>query len=504
MTFWCRDSLPLPRSEQCKWSEVRRTWVFVGCLKGEVPTKMRWRKGDDLKIWRYIWDILGIKMSYLTTMYCSIYETFDSGLFLPKIHVKRFASIHPKVPFQCTVYQSHDWLVASPHLKNISQNGNLPQIGVNIKNIFSILHLTSPAESSAAWATPHRKKGPFSPLRSEWATDQVPDQLQEQESWVDFSTKSQLFLTYPYSTEPKCIQWSIATSQTLDDKPMQFRQPVHDHEWTAVPPFSTILNVSETDRSQGCNPRDGRDRSTLCPLRWSPDVSSSIASLKEVVQTISTALCWYRQPPSSTIQETVPVWKWTVCWKALEWPWCCKHLPTSRQTSVDEHLSPVFQEPELLRCPNFARTRSSWSCAHEPHCQLVERSRLSVNGSSISPKKLDLVVDWLHPQPRPPHDCLCRPKLLSQNLPVQCPGELEPFQLRTVWNQCHPLPQATDSTDRSANDVEEVVVYPEPAVGTLQQHSGNQTTLGTPDQFCDVHIQLTPPRQRVQLCELFV
>ncbi len=137
MTFWCRDSLPLPRSEQCKWSEVRRTWVFVGCLKGEVPTKMRWRKGDDLKIWRYIWDILGIKMSYLTTMYCSIYETFDSGLFLPKIHVKRFASIHPKVPFQCTVYQSHDWLVASPHLKNISQNGNLPQIGVNIKNIWN-------------------------------------------------------------------------------------------------------------------------------------------------------------------------------------------------------------------------------------------------------------------------------------------------------------------------------------------------------------------------------
>ena len=107
MTFWCPHSLPLPRSEQCKWSEVRRTWVFLGCLKGEVPTKMRWRKGDDLKIWRYIWDILGI-MSYLTTLYCSIYETFYSGLFLPKIHVKRFASIHPKVPFQCTLYQSHD------------------------------------------------------------------------------------------------------------------------------------------------------------------------------------------------------------------------------------------------------------------------------------------------------------------------------------------------------------------------------------------------------------
>ena len=27
------------------------------------------------------------------------------------------------------------WLVVSTHLKNISQNGNLPQIGVKIKNI---------------------------------------------------------------------------------------------------------------------------------------------------------------------------------------------------------------------------------------------------------------------------------------------------------------------------------------------------------------------------------
>ena len=33
--------------------------------------------------------------------------------------------------------KSHDniWLVVSTHLKNISQNGNLPQIGMKIKNI---------------------------------------------------------------------------------------------------------------------------------------------------------------------------------------------------------------------------------------------------------------------------------------------------------------------------------------------------------------------------------
>ena len=29
------------------------------------------------------------------------------------------------------------WLVVSTHLNNISQNGNLPQIGVNIKNIWN-------------------------------------------------------------------------------------------------------------------------------------------------------------------------------------------------------------------------------------------------------------------------------------------------------------------------------------------------------------------------------
>ena len=33
--------------------------------------------------------------------------------------------------------EKHVWLVVSTHLKNISQNGNLPQIGVKIKNIWN-------------------------------------------------------------------------------------------------------------------------------------------------------------------------------------------------------------------------------------------------------------------------------------------------------------------------------------------------------------------------------
>ena len=33
--------------------------------------------------------------------------------------------------------QTNNWLVVSTHLKNISQNGNLPQIGVKIKNVWN-------------------------------------------------------------------------------------------------------------------------------------------------------------------------------------------------------------------------------------------------------------------------------------------------------------------------------------------------------------------------------
>ena len=36
-----------------------------------------------------------------------------------------------------SLIQTQIWLVVSTHLKNISQNGNLPQIGVKIKNIWN-------------------------------------------------------------------------------------------------------------------------------------------------------------------------------------------------------------------------------------------------------------------------------------------------------------------------------------------------------------------------------
>ncbi len=42
-----------------------------------------------------------------------------------------------KLQFSEVVRSEHIWLVVSTHLKNISQNGNLPQVGVKIKNIWN-------------------------------------------------------------------------------------------------------------------------------------------------------------------------------------------------------------------------------------------------------------------------------------------------------------------------------------------------------------------------------
>ena len=56
---------------------------------------------------------------------------------------KKGVSLNPRVArSQCEVMNFENsrgcnsfWLVVSTHLKNISQNGNLPQVGVNIKNV---------------------------------------------------------------------------------------------------------------------------------------------------------------------------------------------------------------------------------------------------------------------------------------------------------------------------------------------------------------------------------
>ncbi len=60
----------------------------------------------------------------------------------------------PSSKWSISIYIHPLWLVVSTHLKSISQNGNLPQIGVKIKNIWNILkappriYIPSPSFSS--------------------------------------------------------------------------------------------------------------------------------------------------------------------------------------------------------------------------------------------------------------------------------------------------------------------------------------------------------------------
>ena len=44
---------------------------------------------------------------------------------------------HVKTKRTPASFPIQDWLVVSTHLKNISQNGKLPQIGMNIKSVWN-------------------------------------------------------------------------------------------------------------------------------------------------------------------------------------------------------------------------------------------------------------------------------------------------------------------------------------------------------------------------------
>ena len=49
---------------------------------------------------------------------------------------KEYRNTSHKMSLSFTI-RSHNWLVVSTPLKNIGQNGNLPQVGVKIKNILN-------------------------------------------------------------------------------------------------------------------------------------------------------------------------------------------------------------------------------------------------------------------------------------------------------------------------------------------------------------------------------
>ncbi len=80
-------------------------------------------------------------------------------------HRRSKGDVHLMTDMYQQAYKLYNWLVVSAHLKNISQIGNLPQIGVKIKNVWnhhldncqfnrSIGHVTfqsSPTSTNAKW-----------------------------------------------------------------------------------------------------------------------------------------------------------------------------------------------------------------------------------------------------------------------------------------------------------------------------------------------------------------
>ena len=85
----------------------KKSTILVGKYTNVVP----WIRHGYLPSGKQTWQW---KMNLL-----KIFFPIEMGIFPPAM----------------LVYQSVNWLVVSTHLKNISQNGNLLQIGVKIKNL---------------------------------------------------------------------------------------------------------------------------------------------------------------------------------------------------------------------------------------------------------------------------------------------------------------------------------------------------------------------------------
>ena len=63
----------------------------------------------------------------------------------------------------------HHWLVVSTHLKNISQNGNLPQVGVKIKNLWVATTLIKITKQIASSSIPSKDHLDSHESRNEWS-----------------------------------------------------------------------------------------------------------------------------------------------------------------------------------------------------------------------------------------------------------------------------------------------------------------------------------------------
>ena len=69
------------------------------------------------------------------------YSSLDSTFFFAALHHKHCGGSEAKKNETSKHLKWTFWLVVSTHLKNVTQNGNLPQIGVKIPKIFELHHL---------------------------------------------------------------------------------------------------------------------------------------------------------------------------------------------------------------------------------------------------------------------------------------------------------------------------------------------------------------------------
>ena len=125
-------------------------WLFLVPLKGG-----RWHIIPQLAVYTTYIPLIYCLLGGLYATYHLLGEPFQQPLNLLSIHVTAWhesaVRIYGDPPSLQTCWKVHkasisdgswvmqynDWLVVSTHLKNISQNGNLPQIGVKIKNVWN-------------------------------------------------------------------------------------------------------------------------------------------------------------------------------------------------------------------------------------------------------------------------------------------------------------------------------------------------------------------------------
>ena len=142
-------SAPHDVAKTAKQIFVVTSWMFLNCLNVKSQQRRKQINTNPILI-LYIpmVSMYGIFYIYLHLPYFPIkkqpnvgkYTSPMDGMGLIKDNIFRIGKFHCEVfwhPLLEGDSINQDWLVVSTHLKNISQMGSFPQVGVKIKNIWN-------------------------------------------------------------------------------------------------------------------------------------------------------------------------------------------------------------------------------------------------------------------------------------------------------------------------------------------------------------------------------